>query len=237
MSESIAAVPVAACHGDFDVYEVAEYGTLTRRGAHLPDTQREALDITDGEPVDVQQLCDLAADCVPLTEFLLKLAKRELEQRWLDLDEPDDAETEEEREDLQMQLDEIEKLQIDVDRDSEGLRAWLGTLCETHQQEILAEARRWLDGAPDWLALEAACILVGPQVEGLRFFESLDSEVLDLLGVKLIYGEHPGSSYYAAELTLDPREANARAREAGLPLRFVHAGRPFLELVHGRARS
>jgi hypothetical protein len=39
----------------------------------------------------------------------------------------------------------------------------------------------------------------------------------------VIDGEHPGSTYYAAELRVDIEEANRAAEAAGMPVRFVAA--------------
>ena len=44
---------------------------------------------------------------------------------------------------------------------------------------------------------------------------------LETLGVDVIEGEHPGSTYYAAELRGDIDEANRAAKKIGLPVRFV----------------
>ena len=56
-----------------------------------------------------------------------------------------------------------------------------------------------------------------------QYFESLDGNVLDALGVEIIEGEHPGSSYYAAELRQDVEYANQVARDLGLDFRFRSA--------------
>ena len=53
-----------------------------------------------------------------------------------------------------------------------------------------------------------------------QYFEVLDDKTLDALGVEIIEGEHPGSSYYAAELRQDVDYANQVAREMGLEFRF-----------------
>jgi hypothetical protein len=53
-----------------------------------------------------------------------------------------------------------------------------------------------------------------------QYFESLDDKTLDALGVEIIEGEHPGSSYYAAELRQDVNYANQVAREMDLGFRF-----------------
>ena len=53
-----------------------------------------------------------------------------------------------------------------------------------------------------------------------QYFEGLDDKTLDALGVEIIEGEHPSSSYYAAELRQDVDYANQVAREMGLEFRF-----------------
>ena len=39
----------------------------------------------------------------------------------------------------------------------------------------------------------------------------------------MVEGEHPGSTYYAAELRKPVHEANATAEDLGLPFRFRYA--------------
>jgi hypothetical protein len=53
-----------------------------------------------------------------------------------------------------------------------------------------------------------------------QYFEGLNDKTLDALGVEIIEGEHPGSSYYAAEMRHDIDYANQVAREMGLEFRF-----------------
>lgn len=53
-----------------------------------------------------------------------------------------------------------------------------------------------------------------------RFFSSMDYADLDTLGVKVIEGECPGSTYFAAELTVPIEEANAPAAAAKIDIRF-----------------
>lgn len=60
----------------------------------------------------------------------------------------------------------------------------------------------------------------GPMGEAYGFFLNQDFSILDALGVVIVEGEHPGSSYYAAELRLDVTEANYAAAALDLPIRF-----------------
>jgi hypothetical protein len=54
----------------------------------------------------------------------------------------------------------------------------------------------------------------------LRYFQRFDVETLDQLGVYLIEGEHPASSFSAAFLREDIDYANQIARKKGLGIRF-----------------
>jgi hypothetical protein len=57
----------------------------------------------------------------------------------------------------------------------------------------------------------------------VQVVESIDRQegkALDALGVEIIEGEHPGSSYYAAELRQDVNYANQVAREMGLEFKY-----------------
>ena len=60
----------------------------------------------------------------------------------------------------------------------------------------------------------------GPQGQAKAFFESLGQTTLNCLGVVIVEGEYPGSSYYAAELRADIGAANEAAAELELPFRF-----------------
>jgi hypothetical protein len=64
----------------------------------------------------------------------------------------------------------------------------------------------------------------GAQGQAMAFFESMDNETLDALGVVIIEGEHPGSSYYAAELRQPIDAANEMAEAMALPFRFKVEG-------------
>ncbi len=61
------------------------------------------------------------------------------------------------------------------------------------------------------------------QGAALAFFRRMAVDDLETLGVDVVEGEHPGSTYYAAELRGDIDEANRAAEAAGIPVRFVAA--------------
>lgn len=87
-----------------------------------------------------------------------------------------------------------------------------------------AQIAEWLQESVDWSQMEYWPAGWSAQGGALRFFQGLDSDVLDALGVVIIEGEHPGSTYYAAELRNDLARANATALSFGLPFRFRDEG-------------
>lgn len=82
------------------------------------------------------------------------------------------------------------------------------------------EIEEWLAGPVDYSQSEWFPMSYGCQGQAKFFFEGLDSKTLDALGVVIIEGEHPGSTYYAAELRQEIGDANSVAQELGLPFRF-----------------
>lgn len=85
---------------------------------------------------------------------------------------------------------------------------------------------QWLAAPPDW-GCEGDYIFqyASGQEAALRMFrDEIDANVVELLGVVIIEGECPGSSYYAAELRIGIEEANAIAAENRVPLRFREGG-------------
>ena len=55
----------------------------------------------------------------------------------------------------------------------------------------------------------------------LQFFRG-EAEIADIFDIAIVEGDHPGSSYFAAELRMTIAEANQRAEERDIPIRFAH---------------
>jgi len=107
----------------------------------------------------------------------------------------------------------------------EGAADWLVSLTSKEfEDRVVPEINQWFGEAPNWgwedehLPQEATA-----QGVALLYFSDMAEEDLEALGVDLIEGEHPGSSYYAAELSGDIEDANRAAEAAGIGVRFVAA--------------
>lgn len=101
---------------------------------------------------------------------------------------------------------------LDMD---DGLDAWL-------QQAPLDELATVVE---NWLASDLpSCFEIppsmGPMGWAYSFFLEQDSTMLKALGVVIIEGEHPGSSYFAAELRVPVEDANHAAAALDIPIRF-----------------
>lgn len=119
---------------------------------------------------------------------------------------------------------------LEVAASEEGSLAM--NLCERLDMDEAVEA--WLKSAPldelnrivdSWLAADLPCgyeipLQSGPMGEAYGFFQSQDASLLTLIGIVVIEGEHPGSSYFAAELRMPISEANDAAESLDIPIRF-----------------
>lgn len=128
----------------------------------------------------------------------------------------------------------LEKIYWDQNEDSAPdpaedlkiLHAWLdGASSENLEDQILPALRNWFEQPPKWSFEDDYLDTSTTTGQGaaLSFFNGMEAEDLFLLGVEIIEGDRPGSSYMAAELTGDIDEANAAADEYGLPVRFIKA--------------
>jgi hypothetical protein len=89
---------------------------------------------------------------------------------------------------------------------------------------VVPEIEKWFNNPPNWnweddyLPKDSTS-----QGAALEFFQRMEDDDLDAIGVVIVEGEHPGSTYYAAELEVELDIANKAAAEAGIPVRFNRA--------------
>ena len=98
-------------------------------------------------------------------------------------------------------------------RCSKRLAGWIAQLNPQQFELLEDEVTEWSrlppeNDEPDGIAY------------ALDYFRDLDPEICELLGVSIIEGDHPGSSYFAAELDISVEEANKIATEHEIPIRF-----------------
>lgn len=105
----------------------------------------------------------------------------------------------------------------------DGAVDWLlGLTSNEFEGRVVPKIEQWFSESPDWDSEEEHLPKESTaQGVALLFFSDLAEEELEAIGVDMIEGEHPGSSYYAAELSGDIHEANRAAEAAGIRVRFV----------------
>jgi len=114
----------------------------------------------------------------------------------------------------------LQALSAALQDEDEGWQDWVRLEGKQGLPRFQQEIDRWLAEPIDWSWSEFWPQGWSSHGAALSFFRQLDSDVADALGVVLIEGEHPGSSYYAAELHIPISEANDVAHQLGLPFRF-----------------
>ena len=93
--------------------------------------------------------------------------------------------------------------------------AWLN---QAPVEELSTVIDHWLGS--DLPVLYEMPLHAGPMGEAYAFFQNQEFSTLRSLGVSVVEGEHPGSSYYAAELRVSIESANDAAVVMDLPIRF-----------------
>lgn len=200
----------------FDFFEVDEGGTLTLLGAEELTCHRQIF--TDIEPdrlLSATDLIDAIEGTYPLQAHIERLFETELSAR--------DAHPY-----ICSVLSSSAPESVWPSNDeSSSWQSWIEGLSTEGLVKVRGHIESWLDDDVDWAYVEYFPTSIGPQGEALSYFESVPSAELDVLGIHLVYGDHPGSSYYAAELRSDIEVANTRAAERGLSFRFLAQGCAF----------
>lgn len=108
-----------------------------------------------------------------------------------------------------------------------GLIEWVRTLSpEFFAQKVVPLVEAWFEEPPEFGTSEEDKLPSHStgQDEAFWFFAEGDgSEHARKLGVRVIDGDRPGSNYRGAELRVPVEEANRRAEQLGVSIRFVDA--------------
>ncbi len=113
-------------------------------------------------------------------------------------------------------------IQSQIDTLEQYDECWISLFERGGDQQLAEFVRKideWLKEPIDWSQSEWFGNRTA-QGGALEFFRDQPRELLEQLGVVVIEGEHPGSSYYAAELREDIDKANEVAAALKLPFRF-----------------
>jgi hypothetical protein len=200
-------------------FEVSDGGTLRMANYAESETRAEFYeDVTYFWSDSPQDLADAMDQCQPLAwavDSIYSDFRNELEA---DLDDAQGADkTQEGRLNaLKTRLGALAE---------EGAAGWLlGLTTREFEERVVPEIENWFGEPPNWSFEDDYLPEQGTaQGAALAFFRGMEVDDLETLGVEVIEGEHPGSTYYAAELRGDINEANRAAEAAGISVRFVAA--------------
>lgn len=196
-------------------FDVTEFNTIIDSSVSEPSIRSEVFDVRTGDQCTVSSLISEIEDCYPLTSHFQQLALDELSEVQLALEDDDLNATERKR---------LVELVTALDNDDEGWADWIRLLGAGGLARFRQEAQTWLAAPIEWSEYEWFPKGAGAQGGALAFFESLPIETLKAIGVVIIEGDHPGSTYFAAELSSSIEQANKIAGELRLPFRFKQEG-------------
>lgn len=186
------------------LFEVNDYGTLSYANFEEPKTRREGYWYADSSDFDVG----------------------EIERHWSLNERIKDL-----YRDALIERAESHPLAAEVDHGAidecveDSWDTWFKESSGKDREAIENEIETWLDEEPDW-ANEWEDLYKSGTAQGAAYdhFMLEDSEVMEALGIVVIEGECPGSSYFAAELRIPIEDANEIAQARGWEIRFVAEG-------------
>lgn len=212
-------------------FEVIDGGTL--RVSHYTEAKIRAefyCDVADSWSGSSEDLADAMSDCEPLAWAVHEIysdCRLEIEAELQDVQEQLELLDEEDIEDAMRQR--LADLQARLDglpeEPEEGAVDWLLNLSsEEFAGRVMPQIESWFSEAPNW-NFEDDYLPETSTAQGaaLEFFRDMSNDDLETLGIDIVEGDRPGSTYYAAELRGDLEAANRAAEVAGIPVRFVMA--------------
>lgn len=205
-------------------FEVDSSGTLTVADFWEPKTRSDFYEsVSDSWSESPAHLADAMEECQPLAWAVHSIYTELRDEIQADLDGITRDWGVYKKRALALQA----RIEAMPEEPHDNAEDWLLTLTSSEfEAQVVPEIEKWFDSPPNW-GWEDDHLPKNGTAQGaaLQFFQSMDGATLDILGVEIIEGEHPGSSYYAAELPGDIDLANEAAAEAGIPVRFKKGSR------------
>lgn len=203
-------------------FEVDFGGTLSMLGHYQPETRAEFYeDVAGYWSGSPQALADAMDECQPLAWAVHSVYSEFRDELSSDVQEAQKAGTGHKKRLAALQA----RLRTMPEEPEDGAEAWLLALTTREFEEwVSPEIEKWFESPPDW-AFEDDYLPQSGTAQGaaMEFFQSMDIDQRRALGVRIVEGEHPGSTYYAAELRNEIDQANRAAKQAGIPVQLVAA--------------
>jgi len=200
-------------------FDVNSSGTLSLSNFTELETRSEFYDSVSGSwsqsPVD---LAEAMEECPPLAWAVHSIYSEIREEIQFDFDGTPGQSG------IQAKRSHALKVRLNAmpEEPEEGAESWLLTLSSSEfEDHVVPALEKWFNSPPDW-NWEDDYLPKNSTSQGaaLEFFQRMDGNELDVIGVAIVEGEHPGSTYYAAELKINLNIANEAAIKSGIPVRF-----------------
>ena len=203
-------------------FELNEHGTLNDENVNEAAVWKDIYGGSGTEFINIESVINEVERCSPLVNYLNEKLYYEIRILEEQISSTQKEIANNESVELQLKVDALKEFLIEYD---EPCRGWIELEGDEGLEKFSLLVAEWLQEPVDWDQSEMFPMTTFAQGSAFRFFESQPVELLNLLGVVIMHGEHPGSSYYAAELRKDIEKANMTAEEHGLPFRFKSAHR------------
>jgi len=113
-----------------------------------------------------------------------------------------------------------------------GWREWIRCSGDSALEGFLQRVRDWLADDIDWSESEYFDAVWNGQEAAFAHFDDLPAPILKTIGVRIVDGDVPGSTYRAAELRKGIDAANQAAELLELDFRFESAAAPVVQVCH-----
>lgn len=183
----------------WEIYGTNDFGTISFAHFEPPRSRMEAYGFADAGDVELSVI-EINPDLYePISAlYRQKIAGQYLNASYADRDDDIDARVERE------------------------WRDWYRRATDDEQTAINRIIDTWLGEEPDWCTeSDALPFTADAQGAAYQHLQNESPDILGALGIEIIEGQCPGSTYYAARLTIPEAAANAIATACGWPIRFV----------------
>lgn len=215
---------------ELTTYSVTTEGVIVVPGMPEPKIRADVFEQVDLRGVHTRhELIALIKACQPLTQHFRQLSQAYLD-RYGQAGAFVDSLLAKQRPRAGAQQLILRALRRDPD---EGWRQWIDYSGDAALEGFLQHVRDWLDHEIVWSESDEFDTVWNGQAAALIVFEDLPKAILKALGVKIVDGDVPGSSYSAAELVRDIDEANRVAAMLELDFRFEATPADHSEVRHG----
>lgn len=203
----------------FAEFEVDDSGTLKMVGLSEPKIRADFyVSVHESWSHSPSHLSDSMRDCQPLAWAVQSIYTKVRNEIQVNLDDVGKSAVR-----FKKRISVLKaRLQVMPEEPEEGVEDWLLALTDNEFGEaIVPEIEKWFASSPNW-NWEADHLPRNRTAQGaaLKFFQNMDGDTLDALGVTIVEGEQPGSTYYAAELKGDVDAANNAALTLDMSVKF-----------------